>query len=350
MFRVMATSDAVMAAERQIRCALQASRSHEDILLLNLLHAAAQMDPNGNGRGTFVELGALDGEDGSQSYLLETCYNWSGVLIEASPINYAKINTTLRARSAVFNSAVCIPPPGKQTGSVTMMAGGGSVAGVAGMMPRGLEKRWMKERGQATMSVPCKELGRIMFDAGHNGATFLSLDVEGSERIVLDTLNGTAVPFRVVLVEADGRDVSKDRAVRTILTRGGLVQVEHPLIRQSGSKNELFVHPKLNASFLPELAEFRALKAVARNFLLGPRSPVDVLRGDDCKVPSCAAHRPKLLAHSLLGTPKAYELLSVLLAIGMPSQLHQLSAHGSSHGGVSHTAPGVRHDETRHTL
>lgn len=62
-----------------LNCVLKNQRSPEDVELLPLLRAASDM----YGRPSFVELGAYDGEEGSQSWLLEKCFGWHGLLIEA---------------------------------------------------------------------------------------------------------------------------------------------------------------------------------------------------------------------------------------------------------------------------
>lgn len=41
--------------------------------------------------GFFIECGAYDGETRSNTLNLERFFNWTGILIEADPINFAKL-------------------------------------------------------------------------------------------------------------------------------------------------------------------------------------------------------------------------------------------------------------------
>ena len=47
---------------------------------------------------TFVELGALDGWHGSNTLMLERCFGWTGLLIEASPHNFRNLQRSGRRR------------------------------------------------------------------------------------------------------------------------------------------------------------------------------------------------------------------------------------------------------------
>ena len=73
-------------ARTDVSCATLASHSQwgEDQALLPLLLAASSGRP-----GRFVELGALDGLTFSNTLMLEDCFNFTGLLIEANPANYA---------------------------------------------------------------------------------------------------------------------------------------------------------------------------------------------------------------------------------------------------------------------
>ena len=68
------------------------------------------MDLLGNMRnGTFVEIGGNDGLSTTNTYHLERCLGWQGLLIEGHPENFNKM---VRARPGALNlgTAVCSHP------------------------------------------------------------------------------------------------------------------------------------------------------------------------------------------------------------------------------------------------
>ena len=96
-----------------IDCALRYSRSQfrEDLILLPTLLAIT-----GGAPGTYVEIGALDGLDASNTLMLERCFNWKGLLIEGNPANFGRLKASGRTATMV-HSAVCAQPAG---GTVAM--------------------------------------------------------------------------------------------------------------------------------------------------------------------------------------------------------------------------------------
>mmetsp|Transcript_1032 Transcript_1032/g.2848 ORF Transcript_1032/g.2848 Transcript_1032/m.2848 type:complete len:335 (+) Transcript_1032:115-1119(+) len=245
-----------------IRCLLENSRSAEDLLLLPLLLLAAQRGPS-----TFVELGGFTGEEGSQTWLLEKCYGWNGTIIEASSFNFAAMQNAGRTRSRMLQSAVCKP-----SGFIDMLVGdsSSSVSGEASLMTPFFRGRWSGVHKNRTESVPCSPLSTLLglpqllpARAGSStyGApkpvTFLSLDVEGAEEAVLDTLDGDAeFPFAVVLVEINrltrqgaGELTKSSKRVLSKLTQAGLKQ--HPMPRYQGSDNALFALSELGDPRFP---------------------------------------------------------------------------------------------------
>ncbi|KAL1522052.1 hypothetical protein AB1Y20_021697 [Prymnesium parvum] len=232
---------------QELHCVLQQSRSNEDIALLPLLLAAARAGKAPS--GTFVEIGAFDGQEGSQTLLLERCFGWRGVLIEASPQNYGRLRNNSRSRETVkIHSAVC-----EEKGEVTMQAGGGTVAGVVGQMATSFAAKWKTAHKSCDglpclAAVPCQPLPAIMIEAGFPRVNFLSLDVEGAEEVVMKTVMRTAgteddFPFDVVMVEIDHRNRTKDDRVVAMIKSAGLKQI--PIPQAPGSRNALFVRPTI---------------------------------------------------------------------------------------------------------
>ena len=70
-------------------------------MLPTLLHAR----PGSPGHGV-RRLGALDGIAFSNTYMLERCFGWRGLLIEGNPASFAKLRESGRA-ATFLHSAVC---------------------------------------------------------------------------------------------------------------------------------------------------------------------------------------------------------------------------------------------------
>ena len=142
----------------------------EDVLLLPTLVHAIRSSGRGSGlgvgQGIFIELGALDGQQFSNTIMLERCFGWRGVLIEANPINFAKLNTSGRA-ATLLSSAVC-----KDKGTVRMSLDGAETSGELSYLTRTRSKK----RAARAVDVQCEPLSTLMAHAGYPRADFLSLE------------------------------------------------------------------------------------------------------------------------------------------------------------------------------
>ena len=195
-------------------CTHTKAQFREDCKLLPLLLSV--LPPSG---GRFVELGALDGLTGSNTYALETCLNWTGLLIEANPESYAKLKDSGRSAAKV-HSAVCRRP-----GYVNVTRYVSVFAGMPTEMPAAYTRAWGRRIPQrhSVVEVPCRSLTSLMQDNGlPSGAEFLSLDVQGAEELVLSAVDPAV--FKVVMVEMDGFDKAKESRVHSLLHKAGLVQ------------------------------------------------------------------------------------------------------------------------------
>ena len=187
-------------------CFASSSRSQhgEEELVLPLL-----LNATGGRRGVFVELGALDGVRFSNTFALEKCLGWGGVLIEADPQNFRLLEQSERNVTRV-HAAVC----SESTSSIAMSVGRGELSGDTALMTRAHAHRWRLgpySRRESIQLVPCKPLPTLLRAAGYDRADFLSVDVEGSEEVVLR--NADLAAFAVVLVENAGEHAQRLAAI-----------------------------------------------------------------------------------------------------------------------------------------
>ena len=167
----------------QYACMKQQSHSQwrEDIRLVSLLMCAVGIGQHGRlGHhkarvGAFVELGANNGVSHSNTFMLERCFGWSGLQIEASPTNFAQLQRSVR-NVTKRHAAVC--PEGK--GHIRFDEDGdGELSSVASAVPA--HAGWMpavpasQHHVTASIDVPCDTLTQLLAEAKMQGADFLSL-------------------------------------------------------------------------------------------------------------------------------------------------------------------------------
>ena len=119
--------------------------------------------------GTFIEIGAHDGKSISNTWWLEKCLGWSGLLIEGHPLTFAKCQENRDNKCT--HIAVCDENAG---GTVEFVGGvGDGGAGVIGELPPDLAKSF-GESGKFT--VPCAPFSMILKEAGVKEIDFWSLE------------------------------------------------------------------------------------------------------------------------------------------------------------------------------
>ncbi len=141
--------------------------------------------------GYFVEVGANDPRQGSQTWLLERI-GWSGVLVEPLPAK-AELIRAQRPRSYLFAGAATEPA---KVGELTLHIGEFDALSTTQKDPGRYDPQYA---GQ--IRVPAKTLDQILEEAGASKIDFLSLDTEGTE---LDVLRGLDLPRwqpRLILME-----------------------------------------------------------------------------------------------------------------------------------------------------
>ena len=181
-------------------------------------------------RGVYVEIGALDGWTHSNTRVLSKCHGWSGLLVEGNLKNYGNLLQRMdRKNVTVHHSAVCEAP----LRWATMTLEGGAVATDTTRVSAQFQRKWKSvNRPSRTVRVPCAPMHELLGDIAH--VDFFSLDVEGAELTVVNTIDFRRVTIDTFVVELDGHDKGKDARVAYVLGREGYARCK--VVYEKGSK------------------------------------------------------------------------------------------------------------------
>lgn len=159
-------------------------------------------------QGFFVELGANDGLQQSNTLKLEREFVWSGILIEPSPKSYSHLLKNRKGNKII--NAACVPFEFSPK-TIRLFEGGlmstTSLSGEEipnyGAWPSSLIKSMKQNEVTPTFESPAMTLESILA-LTHAPARidFLSLDVEGAELQVLSGLDHQRYRFNFILIES----------------------------------------------------------------------------------------------------------------------------------------------------
>ena len=187
------------------------SQLGEDTLLHRTFFASPAWDCRGLNRRchphppSYLELGANDGVSMSNTYFFEESLGWNGMLIEALPKYCDKMaNSRCQAgRNVVACGAVCTSAGETELVSMDAMSGVPSMD----MYPNQIDA-WKNHapnnpEWQRRVQVPCAPLSSLLARGGlhRRRIDLFSLDVEGSELHVLNTLDWNLFRFGVLILE-----------------------------------------------------------------------------------------------------------------------------------------------------
>lgn len=171
--------------------------------------------------GTYIELGGLDGVRFSNSHVFNKGgLGWKGVLIELDNDNYIMSAANRPNEIANINAGVCSEPQTLHA----VLSGNKAMAGIWEFKsPEGRERYWpgITLDHPSVKEIQCDTMDALLMrHAPHiTYFDFLSLDVEGAEISVLESIDFTRVGFGVMLIE--GGDESKNSAMLSILESKG---------------------------------------------------------------------------------------------------------------------------------
>jgi len=195
----------------------------------------------GKKEGTFVEIGGLDGHRYSNTLRLEKALGWKGMLLEASPSLYSKLKVN-RNEQLTVHAAVC------KTTRVVHWADsygknkkkGSATGGILEFMSASYVGRFLTPEVRAIpmQQMQCVPLGPVLEMAGLTKINFFSLDVEGAEFEIVQSIDFSKVKVDVFCVEADSFNTTKNELVRTHLRKNGFTLYDH---RARDGNNDWFI-------------------------------------------------------------------------------------------------------------
>ncbi|XP_071128498.1 uncharacterized protein [Mytilus edulis] len=144
---------------------------------------------SGKKNGFFVEMGAFNGQTYSNTLWLERKHNWTGLLIEANPDLCRQIDALKRQ---AWRLCSCI----SDTLNKTEFIQSGAVGGMASELDDDQMKMVKTKR---TISVPCFNMIEILDLIGVQHIDYFSLDVEGSEMIILESIRNELISRKIVV-------------------------------------------------------------------------------------------------------------------------------------------------------
>lgn len=162
--------------------------------------------------GIFLELGACDGLLYSNTAFFEKYLGFTGVLIEPVKEYYDKLIKN-RPNNSCYNNAIS-----SNESDVDIFVNG-AVSGIKDHMEKSFIDRLHTK--SITRKVKTKTLSNIFQEKGIKYIDFFSLDVEGGELDVLNTIDWSNISIYLICIELDGHNQEKDRKCRQMLIENG---------------------------------------------------------------------------------------------------------------------------------
>ena len=159
--------------------------------------------------GFFVEIGGYDGEKFSNTLYLEKERGWDGLLVEANPYTYNILKG--RDRKCWFVNA-CVSDT---VDSMTFIISGSTTSAKETMTPsfhkrissdiksygKSGDKRWAHSGDEVT--TKCRSLSLLMSKIGKSHIDYFSLDVEGAEMFILESIPFEEITINIFSIETD---------------------------------------------------------------------------------------------------------------------------------------------------
>lgn len=207
------------------------SANNEDQIIFNFFFNHS----NPPSKGSYIELGAFNGIQEANTRFFDICLGWEGLLIEGNPTTFGNLLTNRPNTHRMNFAPSCLRKGERAKFSAPASPNSGEL------------KYRVGARVQRKNIVPCGPLGPVIEDifAGGGHVNFFSLDVEGAELEVLNTIDFKKVQIDVMMIEIENRlckarkFCEKRDKVRKKMQAEGYTMYKEVIM-----KSDIYVHPK----------------------------------------------------------------------------------------------------------
>ena len=162
--------------------------------------------------GVYVEIGAVNGVTYSNSKFFEDQLGYKGMLVEAQPSMFKELQQN-RPNNILINKAISL-----SVGPITFL-GNTPCGGIESHMSVNFKQNW--HRNSKRYNVETAQFNKLFNVYDIKYIDFITIDVEGGEYDVLNTINFNNVEIYVICIELDGHNTEKDDKCRQMLINNG---------------------------------------------------------------------------------------------------------------------------------
>ena len=174
--------------------------------------------------GTYIDIGASDGMEMSNTYLLDKCYGWSGLSVDANFRRYLGLSRSNRGGETLFG---CV---GNKDTMTEFQAAEGLSARVDVESSDHVQR--VSDEGKHTemYNVPCYHFGTLL-ERWYKFrqiaiVDYMTIDIEGAEYMALSSIDFMKTPIKVIGVEIHFS--AADRVAELLQSKGYEKMSPHP--------------------------------------------------------------------------------------------------------------------------
>ena len=192
--------------------------------------------------GYFVDIGAYDGINISNTYILEARYGWSGICIEANPITFEKLR---KVRQATCLN-VCLDSVEGETEFALRDSKGGIIGG-------DVDNKDSNSQISERVNIQTTLLSHVLDEqSAPTTIDYLSIDVEGAEERILAGFNFQKYTFRCITIERP-----------TVHLRSIFADHGYILIKEIPGLDCFYIHQSFLQNYRDNIAKFYRKRHIA---------------------------------------------------------------------------------------